>query len=123
MTNRIARWLLVGGVVLLVVSLLGGTVVAANLSSLRDKASDVAGAGRGDGQSASQISPEEFRRAKVGMTTDALRARVGEPEAKSRHAVEGLAIECWLYGAAGTTGGFQFCFANGRLRTKFAYAA
>ena len=55
------------------------------------------------------------------MTTSALRARVGAPEDTSKHEVEGMTIECWLYGAGATTGTYQLCFANDRLRSKVEY--
>ena len=118
---RIVRWVVVAGVVLVLVSLMGAASIAAGFDALREKASAVAEPKRGS-QGAAQISYDEFRFAPVGMTTAKLRARVGEPEAKGSHEVEGLELECWLYGIAGGSGAYQFCFANDRLRAKFVFA-
>ena len=121
MGNRIVRWLVVAGVVLVGVSVLGGTSVVPGFETLRERASAVGGA-EADAQGAAQISYEEFRDATVGMTSARLRASVGDPESTSSHEVEGLAIDCWLYGIAGSTGAYQFCFADDRLRAKFVFA-
>ena len=118
--KNLVRWIVVAAAVLVVVSALGG-VAGVRFDSLRDTASAVVETDDGE-QSAAQISYAEFRLAEVGTSPDSLRARVGDPEATSRHTVEGLEIECWLYGAAGSTGGYQFCFADGRLRAKFVFA-
>ncbi len=102
------------------VSLLGGSVLAAPIEVLRERAWSFTG-GR-ETQSASQISYVEFRLAAVGATPQKVRERVGEPEATSTHELEGIEIECWLYGAAGSTGAYQLCFANDRLRAKFVFS-
>lgn len=114
------RLVLVAAVLLLAVSALGGSVLAAPLDALRDRAASLTRTR--ETQSASQISYVEFRLAAVGSTPQKVRERVGEPEAISTHELEGIEIECWLYGAAGSTGAYQLCFANDRLRAKFVFA-
>ncbi len=114
---RSLTWLVLAALAVLV--LFGGG------SSLLAKARDLPEAvepGEADGgQSASQISSVEFAQAATGISTGALRALLGEPEAKDEHEVEGLRLACWYYGAGSTTGAYQFCFQNGRLRSKFSY--
>ena len=119
--RSLLRWTVIALVVLVLLSVVGGSVVGARFDSLRETAEAVVGADD-EAQSASQISYVEFRLAPVGTTTDRLRARVGEPESKATHDVEGLEIECWLYGAAAATGGYQFCFVDDRLRAKFVFS-
>lgn len=116
----IVRLIVVAALLLLAVSVLGGRVLAAPFDALRDRAESLAG--EKDTQSASQISYVEFRLAAVGSTPQKVRERVGEPEATSTHELEGIEIECWLYGAAGSTGAYQLCFANDRLRAKFVFS-
>ena len=116
----IVRLILVAAVLLLALSALGGSVLAAPFDALRDRA--VSLTRPKDTQSASQISYVEFRLAAVGSTPHRVRERVGEPESTSTHELEGIEIECWLYGAAGSTGAYQLCFANDRLRAKFVFS-
>jgi hypothetical protein len=73
------------------------------------------------GQSAAQVSAVEFTSAPQGLSPAALRARIGEPESSGRARVEGLELECWYYGIAGASGAYQFCFENGKLRTKLRF--
>jgi len=77
--------------------------------------------GSGVSQSAAQISPGEFELIEAGRSPAALRASVGEPASKSETTVEGLRLECWYYGVAGSTGAYQLCFKNGRLATKLRF--
>jgi hypothetical protein len=72
-------------------------------------------------QSAAQISATEFRGLAVGLTTGALRGRVGAPEDTSTARLEGLRVECWYYGVAGARGVYQLCFSDGRLSSKLRY--
>ena len=89
---------------------------------MRNRVGDLVGpADDGRAQSSAQISDAEFERAQVGMSTEALRAFVGEPEGKSTNRIEGIRIECWYYGIGATSGAYQICFANGKLRTKLRY--
>jgi hypothetical protein len=114
---RSLTWLVLAALAVLVL-LGGGTSV---LAKARDLPEAVGTDDAGGGQSASQISSTEYADAAAGMSADALRALLGEPEAKDEHEVEGLRLACWYYGAGSTTGAYQFCFQNGRLRSKFAY--
>ena len=75
----------------------------------------------GASQSAAQISPGEFELIEPGRSPTGLRASVGEPASKSETTVEGLRLECWYYGVAGSTGAYQLCFKNGRLATKLRF--
>ena len=118
--SRIVRLVVIAALLLLAVSALGGSVVAAPFDALRDQAESLTG--EEETQSASQISYVEFRLAAVGSSPKKVRERVGEPEATSTHELEGMEIECWFYGAAGSTGAYQLCFANDRLRAKFVFA-
>lgn len=117
MPGRSLTWLVLAAVA--VVVLLGGG--SSLLAAGRDLPGAIAPGDAGGGQSASQISNAEFVDADRGMSTDSLRSLFGEPEAKDEHEVEGLSLSCWYYGAGSTTGAYQFCFQNGRLRSKFAY--
>jgi hypothetical protein len=76
---------------------------------------------RGVAQSAAQISPGEFEQIGAGISPAGIRATVGEPASKSETTVEGLRLECWYYGVAGSTGAYQLCFKNGRLATKLRF--
>ena len=116
----IVRLVLIAAVLLLAISVLGGSVLAAPFDALRERAVSLTG-GR-EKQSASQISYVEFRLMAVGSAPEQVRERVGEPEATSTHQLEGIEVECWLYGAAGNTGAYQLCFANDRLRAKYVFA-
>jgi hypothetical protein len=75
----------------------------------------------GVSQSAAQISPGEFEQIEAGTSPAGIRATVGEPASKSETTVEGLRLECWYYGVAGSTGAYQLCFKNGRLATKLRF--
>jgi hypothetical protein len=79
------------------------------------------GARDGGSQSASQISSGEFAQVDSGFTLARLRALAGEPASRSTAEVEGVELSCWYYGIVGTTGAYQFCFANGKLRAKLRY--
>jgi hypothetical protein len=70
------------------------------------------------GQSASQLSDDEFTQIDSGFTPDALGSFAGEPATKTKASVEGVRLECWYYGIAGGRGAYQICFENGRLSTK-----
>jgi hypothetical protein len=120
MTGRGLTWLLLAVLVVLVL-LAGGSAVLAKVGSLPDAVERAVGSTAGGRQSASQISSTEFAGADLGTAKASLRALVGEPEAKATHEVEGLRLECWYYGAGSKTGAYQFCFQNGRLRSKIEY--
>ena len=117
MPGRSLTWL-----VLLVLALLfvfaGGSTVLAKVRDLPDAMET----GAGGGQSASQISSAEFASAELGAGSAALRAMLGEPEAKATHEIEGLELECWYYGAGSKTGAYQLCFEDGRLHTKSEFS-
>ncbi len=70
------------------------------------------------GQSASQLSSEEFADIDSSFTPDSLGSFAGEPTTKTKASVEGVRLECWYYGIAGGRGAYQICFENGRLSTK-----
>ncbi|MBA2614748.1 MAG: hypothetical protein H0U90_03055 [Actinobacteria bacterium] len=121
MPGRSLTWLVLA-VLALVFLLTGGSAVLAKVNGLPQKVEGaVASGGGAEGQSASQISSAEFAEAGVGTSSASLRSLVGKPEAKDEHEVEGLRLECWYYGAGSKTGAYQFCFQNGRLRSKFSY--
>ena len=73
-------------------------------------------------QSASQLSSGEFAGIQEGATPERLRALAGDPATMSVTEIEGLELECWYYGAAGSTGAYQLCFENGRLSTKVRFS-
>jgi hypothetical protein len=108
--------------------LLGLVTVAA--PALLAGAPDIRGAldfaasgARDDGtQSASQISAGEFAQVDSAFTVARLRALAGEPASRSATEVEGVKLECWYYGVVDATGAYQFCFANGKLRSKLRFA-
>ena len=108
---------------LILLVLLVIVVLAGGFGSLRERGESLLDAGRdgAQGQGAAQISRLEFVQARYGMTKERLRALVGEAEATTSAAVEGLALECWYYGIAGTTGSYQFCFSGGRLQSKWRF--
>jgi hypothetical protein len=74
-----------------------------------------------DGQSGSQISSAEFADIKAGISPEALRDLVGEPAAEESTQLEGLELECLSYGIVGSSGIYQFCFANGKLASKLRF--
>jgi hypothetical protein len=70
------------------------------------------------GQSASQLSSEEFAQVGDDFTPEHLRSFAGEPASRTNASVEGVRLECWYYGIAGARGAYQICFQNGRLTAK-----
>ena len=115
--------LLVLVAVVVVLFVVGGSAVLAKVPDLRDKAADLVGTDESaTRQGAAQLSTAEFANIRPGITPARLRGLVGEPESGSSTSVEGLEIECWYYGIVAETGSFQFCFANGKLTSRFRYA-
>ena len=109
-------------VLVLVVFVVGAPVLLGQAPALRSKLPRFAsGDTEGGKQSAAQLSRAEFVDVAKGMTRAKLRALVGEPESTSSNKVENLEVECWYYGVVGTSGTYQFCFVDGRLRSKVAY--
>ena len=112
------RWLVIVFAALALV-VVGGPALLAKVPDARAKVTDLLDDdGRGGAQGASQLSPAEFATVPHGITPTRLRALVGEPEAARTARVEGLEVECLLYGIVGTSGAYQFCFTQGRLATK-----
>jgi hypothetical protein len=70
------------------------------------------------GQSASQLSSEEFAEIDSSFTPEKLGGFAGKPATKTNASVEGVDRECWYYGVAGARGAYQICFENGRLSAK-----
>ena len=109
-------------VLVLVVFVVGAPVLLGQAPALRSKLPRFASEDtEGGKQSAAQLSRAEFVGVAKGMTRAKLRALVGEPESTSSNKVENLEVECWYYGAVGTSGTYQFCFVDGRLRSKVGY--
>ncbi len=103
-------------VVLLVVLVLGGFTL------LRERTEKVLRRDEPDTrQSAAQLSRDDARRVRLGMTEQQLRALVGKADRITSAEVEGVTVDCWYYGVVGITGAYQICFANGRLRSKTAF--
>ena len=115
------RWVLVGAAAVAAVVFLSGTGVLADVRSAPERARGVLGTAAARGHSKAQISPMEFIRAPRGAPRTEIRNLLGEPEDTSTAIVEGLKVECWLYGIAADTGAFQLCFENGRLSSRFRY--
>jgi hypothetical protein len=90
------------------------------VSDLRDSLPSLEEA-TSDGQSGSQISSAEFAQIKAGLSTQALRDLVGEPAAQDSTKVEGLELECLSYGIVGSSGIYQFCFADDKLASKLRF--
>jgi hypothetical protein len=112
------RWLLLAAAAVVVFLVVSGS----SFVEMRNRLGNFTGPrDSGQAQSGSQISEAEFARAEVGTSPAALRAFVGEPEGKSSNRVEGLLVECWYYGIGGTSGSYQLCFANGKLRSKLRF--
>ena len=113
---------LVAALALVLVLAFAGTGVLAQVPALRDRAAELVDRG-GDasGQSDAQVSAAEYVRVPRGITPIRLRELVGQPEARSKSEVEGVRLECWTYGIVGASGAFQFCFANGKLSSRFRY--
>jgi hypothetical protein len=116
--TALTRSVLVVAVALAVLALSAPTVLR-HMPDPRDALED--GGDGSVGQSAAQISNGEFAGVRAGSTPSRLRALVGEPASKSSAEVEGVRLECWYYGVVGSTGAYQFCFANGKLSTKLRY--
>ena len=116
------RWIAIVVVALAAAWAFGGAAVPAGVRDLPQRAATVL-RGDGGGQSGAQISPAEFVAPRRGETRERLRGLLGEPEAKATAQVEGVEVECWTYGISGASGAFQFCFANGRLSSRFRYGA
>jgi hypothetical protein len=76
---------------------------------------------KSDGQSEAQISSAEFAQIKAGLSPRALRDLVGEPASEDSTELEGLELECMSYGIVGSSGIYQFCFANGKLASKLRF--
>ena len=115
------RTLLLVCAVVAVVFVLSGTAVLADVQSVPGRATDAIRGSDGGAQSAAQISPSEFIQVRRGASRETVRGLLGEPEDTSETRVEGLALECWVYGIAGASGAFQLCFENGRLSSRFRY--
>ncbi len=114
------RWIVIAVVLVGAVSLFGGSAVLASVRELPQRAVDVVK--RDDsGQSAAQVSSAEFLALRRGQPKEHVRELLGEPETSSSASVEGVELECWIYGVSGSTGAFQICFANGRLSSRFRY--
>ena len=114
------KWIVIGGVVLVVLASAGGTAVIASARDLPARALEAV-RGDGEGQGRAQLSAQEYLSIEHGWTRDRVRAFVGHPEATSSAQIEGVALECWSYGIAGATGVFQLCFVDGRLESRFRY--
>jgi hypothetical protein len=121
--GRVAK---LGVLVLVVVAFIALSATGV-FASARDVAGKVERIVRSDDrervQSGAQLSQFEFNRLSAGTSEARLQALVGDPASRQSANVEGIAIECWYYGVAGTTGAYQFCFQNGRLRTKARFTA
>ena len=105
-----------------VVFVVGAPVLLGQAPALRSKLPRFESGDTGGGkQSAAQLSRAEFVEVAKGTTRAKLRALVGEPESTSSTEVENLKVECWYYGVVGMSGTYQFCFVDGRLRSKVGY--
>ena len=115
---------MIAAVVVVAVLVAGGASVLAKVPDLRDKAAGLVERDDAEtSQSRSQVSQVEFGDVRFGYTTARLRELVGTPEATHDANVEGLKLKCWYYGIVGESGSYQFCFADGRLRSKFRFVA
>ena len=115
------RWITIAVVLVAAVSLLGGSAVLASVRELPQRAVEVVKGEGGAGQSAAQVSPAEFLALRRGQPKERVRELLGEPETTSSASVEGVDLDCWVYGVSGSSGAFQICFANGRLSSRFRY--
>ena len=118
----LGRLVVLAAIVVVVALVAGGASVLAKVPDLREKAAGLV-ARDASGQSRSQVSSVEFRDVRFGYTTARLRELVGAPESNHQTNVEGLELECWYYGIVGGSGSYQFCFADGKLRSKFRFVA
>ena len=114
------KWIVIGGLVLVVLASAGGTAVIASARDFPARALDAV-RGDGEGQGRAQLSAREYLSIENGWTRDRVRAFIGDPEATSSARVEGFELECWSYGIAGATGVFQLCFVDGQLESRFRY--
>jgi hypothetical protein len=103
------------------VLVLTAPTLRAQVGELRDRLPSLDRAAS-DGQSEAQISAAEFAQIRAGLSPRALRNLVGEPAAEESTELEGLRLECMSYGIVGSSGIYQFCFANGKLASKLRYA-
>ena len=116
-----ARLVIVAVLVVLLVSFAAPALLG-QVETLRDEVPEVFDRGAGsEGQGRSQISTAEFATVRPGITPRRLRELAGEPESRDATTVEGVEIECWYYGIVAGTGSYQFCFANGKLTSRFRY--
>lgn len=113
--------LVLGGVLFVLVVVLDGAAVFAAARDVPERVAAVVRDSDVQGQSGSQISGAEFLSVQQGTPRGRVRGLLGAPEHASRATVEGVDIECWTYGVAAGTGAYQLCFANGRLKSRFAY--
>ena len=118
---RVSKWVLLGAVLVFAFFAAGGTAVFADVAAVPERATEALRGDEGRGQSRSQISASEFLEVDRGASTSRVRGLLGAPEKKSKATVEGLAVECWLYGIAGGNGAFQLCFENGKLTSRFRF--
>ena len=116
-----AKWLLV----LLALAVAVGLSTSGVLASARDAPDAVKRIVHGEGdvkssavQSGEQLSQFEFNNLGAGTSVARLRELVGDPASHNTVKVEGIRVECLYYGVARASGAYQFCFQNGRLRTK-----
>ncbi len=116
-----SRLLVLGVALFALVVVLDGSAVFAAAREVPDRVAAVMGGADTQGQSGSQISGAEFLSVQLGTPRDRVRGLLGAPEHASRGTVEGVEIECWAYGVAAGTGAYQLCFANGRLKSRFAF--
>ena len=116
-----ARLVLIAVLVVLLVAFAAPALLG-QAQNLRDEVPAVLERGTGaEGQGRSQISTAEFATVRPGITPRRLRELAGEPESRQKTTVEGVEIECWYYGIVADTGSYQFCFANGKLTSRFRY--
>ncbi len=115
-----ARLVIVAVLVVVLLAYAAPTLLG-QVESLRDDVPEVFGRGSSEGQGRSQISTAEFATVRPGITPRRLRELAGEPESRDATTVEGVKIECWYYGIVADTGSYQFCFANGKLTSRFRY--
>ena len=118
---RVSRLVLLAAVVVFAFFAVGGTAVFADVATVPERAKDALRSDDDGGQSRSQISPSEFLEVERGASTSRVRGLLGAPEETSKATVEGLDVECWLYGIAGGNGAFQLCFADGKLSSRFRF--
>ena len=109
------------GVVVVAVLVFGASGVVGALPDLRDRAEQALRDRSSGAQGGAQISGTEFVRAERGITPQQLRELVGDPESSSKTRIEGLELECLYYGIVGASGAYQFCFAEGKLVSRYRF--